>query len=414
MEMITTTYSLAPGGQPNPAWGHPRPANVSDYIEAAVTPYVSPELISPAAMSSICGIASSLPGALTDFFGFECHLGSADPVADFLVCARTEQGGRDVLAGRKPDRDLHSSCYTHPVWRQIRAFADAWSDPKSPLFEGIHNLWLEFDINGVPEPIPVPSVFVGSDLCKPLSSTADVGVMPEHCGWLTSKVLPTLLNRSLDAQVERQIATCLNLLPEGAGIFQTGVMLARASRAIRLCVRGLSPDEILPYLIAIAWTGSRAETGQVLDELRSFAARIDLDLDVSDCVLPKIGLECYLPPDTLQAPNVERFAEYLRSAGLATSSKARALRAWRGLAHERHTPERWPRELLGISGFLGGRVHSVFLRWLHHVKVVCEPGVPPQAKAYLAVQHGWLPPEALKGMIGAMQTPPREMGACRA
>jgi len=74
------------------------------------------------------------------------------------------------------------------------------------------------------------------------------------------------------------------------------------------------------------------------------------------------------------------------------------------MAHERLTPEIWPRDLLALSGFLGGRVHSVFARWLHHVKIVYQPGLPLQAKAYLAVYHMWLAPGAIKDLLKVAQS----------
>jgi hypothetical protein len=257
-------------------------------------------------------------------------------------------------------------------------------------------MWMEFDVEAVPPSIPVPSVFIGSEDLQSAEPARDNRLMPDHCAWLTESALPLLLGAELDSALRGQIARCLNLLPPGARIFQVGLMLARASRVTRLCVRGVSRTQIIEYLRALDYDTSSGQLDELLDLLGPLVERIDLDLDVADRVLPKIGLEGYQATD---APAINKLLNHLVSCGLSTPAKAEALELWRGMAHERLTPEIWPRDLLALSGFLEGRVHSAFARWLHHVKIVYQPGLPPQAKAYLAVHHLWLAPEQIKDRL---------------
>lgn len=390
--MDAASWAAAGGGQRWTAEPSLRHSTVADYIHAAVAPYVSADLVSPAAMANINVIGSLLPGALTDFFGFECPLGIHEPKADFLVCSRASEGGRDVLIDQRPGRELPAFFEQHPVWRRIRGFAREWSDLRSPLFEGIHNIWIEFDVDGTPAILPVPSVFIGSDLLRP-GESGNLESPLQHCAWLMDLALPLLLGCDLDPCMRLRVARCLNLLPAGARIFQVGLMLGRASRITRLCVRGLSSNQIPEYLHAVGWQGSLPEVRDLVNLLAPLVERIDLDIDVGDRVLPKIGLECY-PAQSL--PAIQRFLDYLVSSGLSTATKAEGLKRWAGLAHERLTPDVWPRDLLALSAFLEGRVHSAFFRWLHHIKVVHQPGLPAQAKAYLAVHHHWIAPADLK------------------
>jgi hypothetical protein len=378
------------------------PSSIANYIDAAVAPCVSGHLISPDALSNIRRIAALLPGALTDFFGFECQLGVSEPNADFLVCCRATQGGLKVLNGQIPGQALPAFFENHPVWQRIRSFSTEWSNPQSPLFDCVHNMWLEFDVEGVAPSIPVPSVFIGPENLQSAEPAEDNSLMPGCCAWLTDSALPLLLSGDLDPALRRQIARCVNLLPPGACIFQVGQMLARASRITRLCVRGVSKTQIIEYLQALDYDTSSGQLHELLDLLGPLAARIDLDMDVADRVLPKIGLEAYPAAD---ASAIHRLLNQLVSCGLSTPAKAEGLESWRGMALERLTPEIWPRDLLALSGFLGGRVHSVFARWLHHVKIVYQPGFPLRAKAYLAVQHLWLAPEQIKDL--AKQAQPR-------
>jgi hypothetical protein len=378
-----------------------RPSTIANYIDAAVAPCVSGHLISPEALSNIQRIAALLPGALTDFFGFECQLGISEPSADFLVCCRASQSGPEVLNGQMPERGLPAFFMNHSVWQRIRSFSTEWSNPQSPLFDRVHNMWIEFDVEAVPPSIPVPSVFIGPENLRSAEPAGDNSLMPGHCAWLTDSALPLLLSGELDPALRGQIARCLNLLPPGACIFQVGLMLARASRVTRLCVRGVSKAQIIEYLRALDYDTSSGQLHELLDLLGPWVERIDLDMDVADRVLPKIGLECYPAAD---ASAIHLLLNHLVSCGLLTPAKAEALESWRGMAHQRLTPEIWPRDLLALSGFLGGRAHSVFARWLHHVKIVYQPGFPLQAKAYLAVQHLWLAPEQIKDLLKLAQS----------
>jgi hypothetical protein len=271
----------------------------------------------------------------------------------------------------------------------------------------VHNIWMEFDMDGKPASIPVPSLFLGSNLLARRAPACRSKRMPEHCAWLTDQALPLLLGRPLDRSICRQVALCVNLLPAGARIFQVGLMLSRPTAVTRLCVRGLATAQIPEYLEAVGWEGARGEVEAIADKLAPLVERIDLDIDVGDHVMPKIGLECYPAQDLKK---LRAFMNYLVSGGLCVEPKADGLMRWAGLAHERVTPQMWPRDLLGISSFLGGRVESAFFRWLHHVKVVHVPGHPPAAKAYLAVHHQWIAPGDLKQMLSSATSEPRDHG----
>jgi hypothetical protein len=388
------------GGQgPRTTLGRPltaTPSTIAHYLDAAVAPRISSRLISPDSLSNIRRIAALLPGAITDFFGFECELGVSDPTADFLVCCRVSQGAPNVLSGQMPDRDLPALLVNHPVWQRIRSFSTEWSKPESAVADRIHNIWLEFDVDCVPASIPIPSVFIGPENLQSATPAVDKSQMPDQCAWLTDSALPLLLGGELYPELKAQIARCLNFLPPGARMFQVGLMLSRASSITRLCVRGVSRKQILEYLQVLDYDTSSGQLHALLELLGPMVERIDLDMDVGDRVLPKIGLECYLPADTSA---IHQFLNHLVSCGLSTPAKAEALESWRGMAHERSNPQIWPRDLSALSGFLGGRVHSTFARWLHHVKIVYQPGVPLQAKAYLAVQHLWLAPAQIKDLL---------------
>ena len=356
--------------------------SIADYIRASLDGRSLDALISAHTLDKIRPIASTLPGALTEFFGFECPLGTDEPIADFLICAGAVEGGRDVLAGVNSYAPLAAAFEQHWSWQRVRSFAKEWSDPQSPLHESVNGMWLEFDIESSSSPVPIPSVFFGSDRLRRGANTA----------WLTERALPLL--HGIDRQ--RTIMRCIDALPSPAYIFQVGCMLSRADAPIRICVRGISIDETLEYLPAIGWRGSVVDLGVQLEMMAEQAQRIDLDLDVDEGIASKIGLECY--PQQIPT-GASQLLNWLADTGYVSNSKVSALKSWPGIAHERLRTSIWPPGLLSASAFLCGRAHSAFVRWLHHVKVVYEPGRPSRAKAYLGVRHVWIEPGAIQAAV---------------
>jgi hypothetical protein len=120
---------------------------------------VPPQLISPSAFCDIDCVARVLPATLAyNMFGFECRLAEMAPRADFSVLAGASCG-RESLAGLHPTSTLPARLMTDPKWRRVTDFAVQWADPSSPLYRAVDSVWLEFDVDGAPPVIPIPSVF---------------------------------------------------------------------------------------------------------------------------------------------------------------------------------------------------------------------------------------------------------------
>lgn len=359
-------------------------SSLTDYLRL-VRPDVSPQLISPENWSNINAIAQVLPSAISSFFGFECRLGVKEAHADFLICADAG-AGRKVLVGDNYSTTLPSFLMADPVWGQIRDFSTHWDSDTSPLYEKVDNVWLEFDING-PTTIPIPSCFFGS---RAIYSAKSDNSHPHQ--WSAQTALK-LLNRNLPSQVEHQLFNCFDLLPMRAYVFQIGVMLARKSEVVRICIRNISPEQILKYLTQINWSGSVSELKAILTKLSSLVERIDLDIDVGEVILPKIGLECYLSKQPKLEPRWQLLLDYLVEPGLCIPEKRDALLAYPGYIRERSNQELWPSRLLKLSKFLGSQYESVFFRGIHHIKVVYQPNRLLEAKAYLSVNQSLLTPQ---------------------
>jgi hypothetical protein len=358
-----------------------------------LAPSMPAELISPASLAQIGAIARVLPNALTSFFGFECRLGDPVARADFLLSAAPDPGG-SILAGTSAMARLPESLHRHPVWAQIGAFCARWTVPGTPLYDRVENVWLEFDVEGTPPTVPVPSVFFGAAggirRHQHLGSIAPSEEIPY--GWVTRDALSLLRARAVPALVERELFACFDALPSHAQVFQVGVMLARRSDAVRLCISHLSPEQLEAYLRRIRWPGPVDRLRSLLAFLGEWVDTFVLDIDVGEAVHPKIGLECYMAgyKQPAHEPRWRALLDALVERGLCVPAKRTALLAWPGFERDDGAPDLWPGNLLLASRLLGPRVSSALSRTLHHIKVSFEQDRPLEAKAYLGVGVHWL------------------------
>jgi lantibiotic modifying enzyme len=365
--------------------------SLAEHLTAALAPYRPESLISRAAMDDIKSrTARHLPAEMTGLYGFECRLGEPAPAADFLVCVGpdTEQWAalQQCAVGM-----------TAPAWQRLATLLESGA----PMATEIHNMWLEFDLVAGPEAdgdaLPPPSVFFGTDALTAMP-TGDAGDLPPQATWL-AEAIGTLRGDAPAATQRRTVAQCLAALPASGRLFQIGMMLSRPEPFLRLCVRDLGTAEIAPYLAAIDWPGARAPLAALLQRLSPLVDHIRLDLDVTDGVLPPLGLECYITQPARTAERFHALVQALVEDGLCRPEKAQGLMAWFGITHERRHAAIWPPSLLRLKAALEREEASVFRRWIHHVKITLDGKGGVSAKAYLAVAPGFIADAALRAML---------------
>jgi hypothetical protein len=356
----------------------------------AVRPFLPECLVPSADADRIGAIAALLPGPLATGVGFECHLGEQPPHADFFVRIKAAEVGRDVLAGRSRSGSLPAVLAEHPVWARLSRVSRDWADPEHVLHRSIDNVWLEFDVGPADEAVPLPSVFFGAWGGISSRILTGAGTEEQAYGWLTQEALARMLARPLSAGTAEVLHGALDALPVGANVFQVGVMLARDTEAVRLCIVDLPTDQVSAYLAGLGWIGNTAELTALMHRLATNVDRLMLHVDVGRRVFDKIGIECYM--DDYRQPGDEprwgRFLGQLVETGICRADQREALLAYPGYA--RNDFGQAPRHVAAVSFLLGSRAASGLARVLHHVKVAYRPGHPLEAKAYLgAVQH-WL------------------------
>lgn len=355
--------------------------SLAEYVEL-LGPTLSPQLISAEHFSYIRAIAQVLPSAMTYFFGLECPLGTPEAQGDFLVCTTTEDGGPKILGDRHDYIHLPDSLKAHPVWNQVQHFGLVWGEEGSTLHEKINNVWLEFDVDGMPDAVPVPSCFFG-----PRAVYSQPAAEGAAYHWITRQGLQLLRNQAIPPAIERKLFQCLDQLPPEAYVFQIGTMLARKADGVRICIRDIAPDRVGDYLKQLGWVGCVAELESWLKELSALTERVDVDLDVGETIGAKIGLECYLGKQPKFEPRWESFLNYLIDNGLCVPEKREGLLAYPGCIREKDYRDIWPRELNKLSQLLGAGYEILFFKGLHHIKVVYQSDAAPVAKAYLSVRQ---------------------------
>lgn len=368
-------------------------ATLAEPVAATLAPFRIAELFDPENRRAIASVAALLPAAASTFFGFECRLADDRPGTDFLACIAADGGQREALA-KAINRNGND-----PVWRRFAAFVETWAAPGSTFHDFISNLWVEFDLATTTRGPSGPSLFIGADCLN-----REAAASGAHA-WLI-EALAMLNGASPSVRQRGVVADCLAALPEGADLFQTGLMLSRPEPVLRLCLRGLPATGISHFLAEVGWPGPSKAVSGMLDAVLPLVDDIMVDLDAGDALAPKVGLECYISRDETLASRLEAFLVWLHESGLATAGKCRALSAWYGISHERWRPALWPAALRERSDRPSPGHCGVFERYLHHVKLVVHPDGSLEAKAYLASRFGWVDDKTLKQRIDQVSPSP--------
>jgi len=336
---------------------------MNDVFTEVVT-HIPGVLASSDACTAIRAVNARLPAALFSSAGFECHLGVKESRADWHLWIESNGNGRDVLAGNIPVADLDPSLFDSPSWQRIRFFSKQWADPSSPLHENVRHVVLEFDQDRMNERAPIPGVFLA----------INKGSGQDIRAWLAD-ALALLQETPLRRAVRDRLRYCCDALPRGAGVDYAASMLARTCDGVRIVIL-LDGGDLEDYLKAVGYPGSIDEIMEATAEFGAFA-RLRYLIDISDAVLPQIGIECFPRKEDGEIKTAcERLLEHLAKRSLCLPEKRDALLLWPGYARTVLPSDLWP---------------SYIFRRISHVKVVCRNRAPHEAKGYLSFQRKFAP-----------------------
>lgn len=248
--------------------------------------------------------------------------------------------------------------------RYLRDFMASWieaRDPRNPF------LWLEFDLDR--EPAEELHPFLLSKLAGKVEAR-----------WLVDSLVPKMQAGPVSDAQKELVARSLGALPPQASPTYVSTLKARGQKTLRLDYFGLLPEQMERHLVNLR----RPDLARAVREpsrLLSSAELFHLSHDLGSEVLPRLGLEGSFA-DSGALPRGSKWRallERLVDAGLCTAEKRDAVLAWVGYDSSSSVPGLWPEAFRGMGGFM--------IRSLSHVKIVCHPEKPPEAKVYLLFGH---------------------------
>ena len=379
--------------------GSAHPHSFADLVNAALAGGVAGALMPASGATFLPPTLARLDGAVTDFFGFEAHLGRAEATVDTLVCIKSATGGRERLAATL-------SRQGEPWRADLHAFLAAWMDPATPWAARVENIWLECDLVAPQLAQPAPSLFFGA---YRLVGPAEPDLMRE-----VLRASAVLRGGPLDPACEALALRVLRLLPPDAAVFQIGQMVARPGAPLRLCLRDVPVAAAADYLAELGYAARRAALAALVRRLAGFGGSIDLDLDLGQELGPRIGFEWCPPADAAARMSAEgELFTWLVGDGLCVPDKATGCRTWTRLVHCRRHRELWPATLFEGDGDPARRATSCIARFLNHVKIVAEPDGQLTAKAYLACLHRYVPDAEIKALLRAADAAAASFGPPR-
>jgi len=354
----------------------------SDLIYS-IAPSMPENLISNQNLFEIKKLSDYFVEDLTSFQIFESRLNSYDNQSDYCFAISSKNGEREVLLdllnkGKLPKRFLKNS-----AWKNLREFTKEWIKPNSILYENIIGLWFEFDTaSNIPE-TPIPSFFI-----QPKSNYVITGDLASQHYWITKFSMQLLKGKPLSLNVEKKINECLTKLPGESSLFQIGTMLSRNDDEIRIVIKRIRPEEIIPYLESIGWSDNeKEELSTILEDIKNIITRFVLHISVGEHINPKIGIECSFYPDKYhQEHRWEKFLDYLQDKKLCNNDKYSALLEFSGIDPQDYNKHFNSSDFMPSVMLPNEKTNTALIRYISHIKLVYNPNKTLIAKAYPAVR----------------------------
>jgi hypothetical protein len=347
-----------------------------------VKPHIAEELISSQNYAEIKNLADYFTGDVTSFFGFESSLKNYENHSDFLFAVSSKRGERETLVNLIENGNFPESFLKRPEWQRVAKLVSVWANPKSILYNKVLGIWFEFDMQQLLSEVPIPNIFIHP---VPIQVSSSHKISQDK--WLTQIALPILTGQRLSKIIQKQITNSIQKLPPEASLFQVGTMLSRTTSSVRLVIKRIHQNQIIPYLNSIGWSDDTNGLSDLLDELEKYVTRIVLHIGVGEKVDNKIGIECSFYPDLYnQETRWSDFFAYLTEKGLCRTDKKSALFCFPGVEQEDMNNDFDLKSYMTVVKIPDNTFSSALVRYISHVKLSYEPHYPIEAKVYTGVR----------------------------
>ncbi len=353
----------------------------SDYL-STIAPHISEEIISSKNFAEIKSLAQHLKGNLTSFFGFESRLTSTNARSDYLIAVSSQKGERDSLLNLIKNGELPSRFLDKQEWRNVGTFTENWADPASILYNNVLGLWLEFDTADESIETPVPSIFLQT---VPLRIDADGDI--DKVKWVTQNAIPTLTGKKVSKELEEKFFDALRKLPQGASVFHVASMLSRNTEGMRIVVKRIKPEDVVPYLESLGWADKNNGLENNINKIKKYSNCIRLHINITDIIDPKIGLECFISPDQYhKGQGWDEFFNHLVENKMCLPNMKSVLLDFPGVTQEDASNEFNFESYLPSAKLPDNNFSKAIVRYISHIKINYKPGKTTEAKAYTGVR----------------------------
>jgi hypothetical protein len=348
---------------------------LADSIQVLI-PNLSPALVSVPSAQRLIDMAKTLPPIVNGLI--ECRLGADNLLADLSQHILASNSEPDILM----NHIIRSGLSDIPVWFRIQEFCTQWQMQSSSIYDAVDGIGFEMDADTCCRQPRLPSFFLR--LKKDgLSADEKQSALEEGLQILLGKLGPFPWQNVLHR--------CFTF--GKARLIYIGVMLARNADVLRVEFIPQSTESIIPLLKHIGWSGDESKLEFLIGQLSGFRAYINLlHVDIASAALPKIGLSCICRAGPDRKPDWSSLLDRLVEAGLCLPHKRDGVLDWDGFADPTSSNVPWPDNIIAQS-LLKPNHLSIFERDISHIKVVYQPGMPLETKAYLRFGHRWIKPE---------------------
>jgi hypothetical protein len=307
-------------------------------------------------------LAASLPAAIAVSFGFERSLQTECPGVDFAI--NLSSSGLEWLNRTRR-------------WPHVSVVVNKW---RQPWASGSGLVWLEFDLSRDTSIDRAPNVFLAFDRVT--------GGFGEHGGEV-SALIDEYFSESGNCAQAKTLKRCIERAPSAVLRLQLGLMFARHTPPIRLCLQPIGDEELIDFLKAISWPGSLTVAARSVATYRSVCDGFGLHLDVAESINPCAGLELlYREKAQESQPAQERrwidLFDRLITDGLCSEAVRDKLLIWAS----KRVFEAPLIERLIAGAFPADEVllHGTFYTGLAHVKLSLDREGKLSAKAYFGAR----------------------------
>jgi hypothetical protein len=179
-------------------------------------------------------------------------------------------------------------------------------------------------------------------------------------------------------QVCETLRAFLASLPEGARLFQIGLMLSRGNHGLRACVNHLDLEAIPGWLSELRWQGDTRAFAALLQRIAPLVRSTALGVTLTEAGLAeKIGLECYMNLLEEDSKQWIPLLDFLDELGLCLPQKRQGLLEFPGISRSPAERRKSADGIFYLNTF----------RKIHHLKLSIHVDRIVEAKAYLALRR---------------------------